>query len=242
VPPARPLDPGPPSPREAALGRGAVLALGALLAAGCAGGAAGARGEPDLSVYELQARLAARASSLVGHAGDFRFGGERFLPDCTGFVEAVYQAEGVPLRGLMRRSASGERTGVDAAWRTVSEYGTLLGRGEWPAPGDLVFWRDTYDRNRNGRADDGLTHVGIVLYVVDHTIVFIHRGSRAVARGAMDPRRPGEATVGGEVVNSPIRKRDLRLAGVPVLAGALLAGYGRIDPRRLPPAPDGAAR
>jgi hypothetical protein len=193
-------------------------------------------------VFELQARLAARASSLVGHPGDFRFGGERFPPDCTGFVEAVYQAEGVPLRALMHRSAPDERTGVDAAWRTVSEYGTILARGEWPAPGDLVFWHDTYDRNRNGRADDGLTHVGIVLYVVDRTVVFVHRGGKAVARGAMDPRRPGEATVDGEVVNSPIRKRDARLESVPVLAGALFAGYGRVDPRRLPPRADLAAR
>ncbi len=242
---ARPLVPGPPSPREAGLGRGAALALSALaifLGAGCAGFTAGRGDEPDLSVFELQARLAARASSLVGQQGDFRFGGERFPADCTGFVEAVYQAEGVPLRSLMRRSAPEERTGVDAAWRTVSEYGTILPRGEWPAPGDLVFWHDTYDRNGNGRADDGLTHVGIVLYVVDRTVVFIHRGGKAVARGAMDPRRPDEGTVEGLVVNSPIRKRDPRLEGVPVLAGALFAGYGRIDPRQLPRALDVAAR
>jgi hypothetical protein len=223
------------------LARPAALALGALLAAGCAG--LPVRGEPDLSVFDLQARLAARASSLVGQRGDFRFGGERFPADCTGFVEAVYQAEGIPLRALMRRSAPEERTGVAAAWRTVAELGTLLGRGEWPAPGDLVFWHDTYDRNGNGRADDGLTHVGIVQWVLDDgTVVFIHRGGKAVARGAMNPRRPGEGTVDGRVVNSPIRKRDARLEGVPVLAGELFAGYGRIDPRRLPLPTNLAAR
>jgi hypothetical protein len=212
--------------------RPAALALGALLAAGCAG--MPGRGEPDLSVFDLQARLAARASSLVGQKGDFRLGGERFAADCTGFVEAVYQAEGIPLRALMRRSAPEERSGVEAAWRTVFQYGTILGRGEWPAPGDLVFWHDTYDRNGNGRADDGLTHVGIVQWVVDDgTVVFVHRGGKAVARGAMNPRRPGEGTVDGQVVNSPIRKRDARLEDVPVLAGALFAGYGRIDPRKV---------
>lgn len=204
----------------------ALLLLAAL--SGCAG-PSGPRGEPDLSFIDLQARLAARASSFVGHAGEFRVGGARFPPDCTGFVEAVYEAEGIPLRAMMQRTAPDVRTGVDAAWRTLSEHGALLGAREWPAPGDLVFWRDTYDRNRNGRADDGLTHVGVVLYVVDGTVVFVHRGGKAVARGAMDPRRPGEASVNGELVNSPIRRRDPRLEGVPVLAGALFAGYGRMS-------------
>jgi probable lipoprotein NlpC len=215
--------------------RPAVLALGALALsfAGCAAGAASRGDPPDLSRFDLQARLAARASSLVGHRGEFQVGAERFPPDCTGFVEAVYEAEGIPLRALMRRSAPDVRTGVDAAWRTMSEYGTVLRPGEWPAPGDLVFWHDTYDRNRNGRADDGLTHVGIVLYQVDRTVVFIHRGGKAVARGAMDPRRPDEAGSREAVVNSPIRKRDPGLDGVPLLAGALFAGYGRIDPGRL---------
>jgi hypothetical protein len=223
-------------------GRALALCVSAALVAGCAG--AGLRGEPpDLSLFELQARLSARAASLVGRTGEFRAGGERFPSDCTGFVEAVYQMEGIPLRALMQQAAPDERQGVEAAWRAIRAYGTVLPRGEWPAPGDLVFWHDTYDRNRNGRADDGLTHVGIVLHVVDGNVVFAHRGGHAVARGAMDPRRPHEGTAeDGGVLNSPIRKRDARLDGVPLLAGELFAGYGRIDPRRVPAGRDLAAR
>jgi hypothetical protein len=85
--------------------------------------------------------------------------------------------------------------------------------------------------------------VGVVLYVVDGNVVFAHRGGHAVARGAMDPRRPHEAKGDdGAVVNTPIRKRDARLEGVPLLAGELFAGYGRIDPRRVPRVEDVAAR
>jgi probable lipoprotein NlpC len=194
------------------------------------------RTSPDLSFYDLQARLAARAASLVGQAGEFRVAGARFNRDCTGFVQAVYEAEGIPLRALMQRAAPNERSGVVAAFRAMQENGTIFGGGgEWPAPGDLVFWHDTYDRNRNGRADDGFTHVGVVEYVADDgTVVFVHRGKKAVARGAMNPERPREAKANGYVVNSPIRSRNPRLEGVPVLAGALFAGYARIDPARLP--------
>ncbi len=210
------------------------LATLALVLAGCAGRMP-ARDPSDLSIYDLQARIAARAASLVGQAGEFRVGGDRFPADCSGFVEAVYEAEGVPLRALMRRAAAREPSGVDAAWRAMEAYGAVVRDGAWPSPGDVVFWHDTYDRNRNGRADDGLTHVGIVLYVVDGTVVFVHRGSKAVARGAMDTRRPREArSASGAEVNSYIRKKDARLDGVPVLAGALFAGYGRIDPGRVP--------
>lgn len=211
-----------------------AVVLTALLTA-CGGAHPSLRDAPDLSLFELQARLAARGASLVGHAAAFRVGGERFNADCTGFVEAVYALEGVPLHALMRRAAPGERSGVVAIYRAASAYGVVFGGGgEWPAPGDLVFWHDTYDRNRNGKADDPFTHVGIVEYVVDGTVVFLHRGGQAVARGAMTPERPGEKAADGVALNSAIRRKDARLANVPVLAGALFAGYGRLDPRRIP--------
>ncbi len=220
-----------------------VVPLLAAVLAACAGPRDASRGEPDLAFFDLQARLAARAASLVGHTAGFRAGAERFAPDCTGFVEAVYAGEGVPLRPLMRSAVPEERSGVRAAYRAMERYGVVFGGGgAWPAPGDLVFWRDTYDRNRNGKPDDGLTHVGIVEYVVDGTVVFVHRGSHGVARGAMTPDRPDERSAGGVALNSPIRARSARLAAVPALAGELFAGYGRLDPAKLPRGLDVAAR
>lgn len=219
-----------------------VVLLLALGLSACAGPGAGGRGGPDLAFFDQQARLAARAASLVGHATGFQVLGERFNADCTGFVEAVYAGEGVPLRPLMRAAAAGERSGVVAAYRAFARYGVVFGGGgEWPAPGDVIFFRDTYDRNRNGKADDGLTHLGVVEYVVDGTVVFVHRGSKGVARGAMTPDRPGERSAAGVALNSTIRARDPRLDGVPALAGALFAGYGRLDPAKVPRAADVAA-
>jgi hypothetical protein len=212
----------------------AVAIAAAALLAGCGGASRAARGA-DSPFRDLQARLAARGGSLLGHAQAFRVAGERFNPDCTGFVQAVYEAEGVPLRTLMRRAVPNERNGVVAAFKAMETYGVVFGGGgEWPAPGDLVFWHDTYDRNRNGRADDRFTHVGIVEYVADGTVVFVHRGGKAVARAAMNPERPDERSAHGVVLNSPIKARSRRLEGEPVLAGALFAAYARLDPRKLP--------
>ncbi len=190
--------------------------------------------DEEAAAFDLQARLAVRARSYLGRKGPFRAQGQRFGSDCSGFVEAVYAAEGIMLRGLMQRAAPDERSGVAAAWEAARAHGRVFGADEWPAPGDLVFWHDTYDRNRNGRTDDRFTHLGIVEYVEDGTVYFLHRGGRGVARGVMTPGRRGEGSdPGGRRLNSPLRATSHpRKDGG--LAGELLAGYGRIDRARIP--------
>jgi probable lipoprotein NlpC len=186
---------------------------------------------------DLPERLASRAASLVGRTGSFAVGDARFQGDCIGFVEAVYQAEGVPLRALMARTAPGERSGVAAAYRVFDSYGILFGGGgAWPAPGDLVFFHDTYDRNRNGRVDDAFTHIGIVEGVSDGRVTFLHRGGEAVARATLDLVQPTVARgADGTVVNSYLRaKPSGPVPGTQGLAGELFAGFGRLDPARLP--------
>ena len=111
--------------------------------------------------------------------------GERFNGDCSGFVAAVYAAEGIDLRGAMQRAAPHERRGARAAWLAARADGRVFGADASPGPGDLVFWHDTYDQNRNGKADDRFTHVGIVERVAGQTVHFVHRGAKGVARGVM---------------------------------------------------------
>jgi hypothetical protein len=135
----------------------------------------------------------------------------------------------------MRRAAPHESSGAAAVHRAALDFGEVFGGGgEWPRPGDLVFWHDTYDRDRDGRSDDRFTHLGIVEYVADGTVVFLHRGSRAVVRGAMTPGRPGQTAAGDRLLNSTLRAKARAAPGDRLLAGELFAGYGRIDPRRVP--------
>jgi hypothetical protein len=212
--------------------RPATLALAGTLVAACAGPrATGPVAVPDA----LGERLAARAAALLGQEAAFAVGDQRFPADCSGFVQAVYAAEGIPLRRLMVLSAPRESSGAAAVHQAVRDFGVAFGGGgEWPRPGDLVFWHDTYDRDRDGRSDDRFTHIGIVEYVAGGTVVFLHRGSRAVVRGAMTPSRPGEVSEGDRLLNSTLRAKARARPGDRLLAGELFAGYGRIDPRRVP--------
>ena len=94
---------------------------------------------------------------------------------------------------------------------------------ERPRPGDLVFFHDTYDRDRNGRGGDRFTHVGLVEAVDGDAVAILHRGGR-VERIRMDLARPSDPAA-----NDPVRvarRRDAR--GTRYLAGELFAAYGEL--------------
>jgi len=210
-------------------GRGPFLALLLAGLAGCAGPALTIREALDRS--DLQARLAARGASLLGQGRDrFQVAGETFNGDCSGFVEAAYELEGIRLRRILQAAAPREASAVAAAWIAAGKQGTRWRGAEWPSPGDLVFFDDTWDRNGNGRRDDPLTHVGLVEWVdVDGTVTFLHRGGQGVTRGQLNLRRPSVARdEDGRSLNAPLRVRTGKDDDAPALAGQLFVGYGRI--------------
>src|SRR5205814_10151917 len=107
--------------------------------------------------------------------------------------------------------------GVTAIWYAAREKNALHQRA--PAKGDLVFFRETYDRNRDGRRDDGLTHVGVVESVEpDGTVVFVHRSGAGVTRGRVNPARPRDREV-----NDWLRVKSRHAPAA--LTGELFAGY-----------------
>lgn len=211
----------------------AALAAMAALAAGCAGHSLTLREELERS--DLQARLAARGHAWLGQGkAPFQVGAERFNPDCSGFVEAVYAAEGVPLRRLAGQAAPGERSGVAALWAAAGRYGTRWRGGDWPAPGDLIFFDDTWDRNGNGEIDDPFTHMGLVEWVDQGgTVTFLHRAGSGVVRGHLTlARRDAFRADDGAELNAPLRVRVSRDDQSPALAGELFVGFGRIEAAR----------
>jgi hypothetical protein len=140
--------------------------------------------------------------------------GHRFQGDCSGFVLSLLRTAGVvvPLRPARSRSES-----LFLASRRVRT----------PRPGDLVFFHDTYDRNRDGRANDPYTHVAVVESVAGDGVLLVHRGSRGVERVRMDLARPSD-----RAFNDPVRQlRRSERRSLRVLAGDLFAGYGAVVAR-----------
>lgn len=165
---------------------------------------------------------AALAHAARGFLGlrTLAIGGKRYPNDCTGLVRAVYATQNV---NLIEGGRPGD-SGVMAIWRYAGRHGSI--HTEKPGPGDIVFYRETYDRNRDGRENDGLTHVGIVESVEsDGTVKVIHRVAHGVMRYHMNLEHPRERrdAATGRVLNDYLREgRRSRLAA------ELFAGFGTL--------------
>jgi len=170
-------------------------------------------------------RAVSAARSLVG-SREIVLRGKRYPSDCTGLVLAVYGPLGLDLLD----SAQAGDNGVTAIYRFAREHGRIY-EGGWPLPGDLVFFRDTYDQNRDGRANDGLTHVGIVEgFAPDGTVTVIHRVRRGVVRYHMNLAHrelhlsPGSDRALNDYLRAPGGGRG------PLLTGQLFAAYATVLP------------
>jgi hypothetical protein len=180
---------------------------------------------PPLVVAPLARDTAVKtARGLVG-ASRMVVGSRRYHDDCTGLVRAAYGELGVD---LMSEATSGDN-GVTAIYRFASRHGRIFDAGR-PLPGDLVFFRETYDRNRDGRDNDGLTHVGLVDDVeADGTVVIIHRVARGVVRYRMNLGHPDMAlSTDGHRWNDWLRSPSP--GAKPRLTGQLFAGYATLLP------------
>ncbi len=166
----------------------------------------------------------AEAQRLVGQRR-VEVNGKRYGDDCTGLVRAVFEPLGVD---LLSRAAPGDN-GVTAMWRFAGEHGRVF-QGGRPLPGDLVFFKDTYDLNRDGHVNDGLTHVGLVEDVeADGTVVVIHRVARGVVRYRMNLAAPTQARgPDGKRLNDWLRTGAP--GSKPRLTAELFAGYATLLP------------
>lgn len=186
---------------------------------------------PSSALRGSREEVVARARSLVGRRR-LLLDGREFSATCDGLVEAAYAPTG--LRAALQGQA-GDRVhagdnAVTALYRLALAHGRVY-RDRPPTPGDLAFFRDTYDQNRDGRSNDGLTHVGVVESVdAGGTVTVIHHVSRGVARYVMTPARPSERTdpATGRVLNQALRAGSRGRA--PALTGELFVTYASLLP------------
>lgn len=157
-------------------------------------------------------KMVTRASSLVG-LNTLKDAAPNVPDDCTGVARAVYDDSGIELMSAEQRGDNG----VTAMYRLAFLRSAL--HTQLPDPGDLVFFLETYDRNRDGKHNDGLTHVGVVLSAdADGTVTFAHRIRGGVKRGRLNLNAPDD----------PKRNDWLRTARKgqpPQRASALFGGF-----------------
>lgn len=127
---------------------------------------------------------------------------------CTGLTTAILVDAGYELRGTVRDFHASTRS---EGWNHYRKT---------PRPGDLVYFDYTYDVDRDGRADDRLSHIAVVIAVRDDgTVEMVHHGGGGISALRLNLKHPGEHTDdSGEVINSYLAApgygpKNRRLAG-----------------------------
>ena len=214
-----------------ALGAGVVV--GAMLLGGCGGhrppleNAAPLVGSETLllkngpdAVISTLPEPSKKGAEVIAHAEAFAKAGK--LPktakrDCSGFVLAAYRAAGAPLAVPVESQRDRNLSAMLHDWSVDSHRSFRKGN---PAPGDLVFFRDTItDRGLKNH----VTHVALVESVDgDGTVQLIHYMGGKIRRDAMSLSRPTDPAKNGWL-------RKKQHAGDPALAGELFVAYARFE-------------
>lgn len=172
---------------------GWLIACGVLMS-GCATGVAATT--PDLAppppvaplaptaqqkAAQDRDRLVALARTWIGEPRVVK-SGRRYPADCTSVIRAAYDELGMDLLS----EGHARDNGVTAILRYARAHGRLYTGGH-PLPGDLVFFRNTYDRNHDGAYDDGLTHIALVESEdANGTVTLIQRLNEGIVRSRMN--------------------------------------------------------
>lgn len=167
--------------------------------------------------------IAQTASSIVGKRS-IDVNGHKARADCSGTIRAVYELVGLPL-GTVELDGRPNDTKIIYSW--LGGVGNL--RTENPQPGDLVFFDNTHDQNKDGATNDPLSHIGVVESVEDDgTVVFVHRIGPGIVRQRLNLTNPTlhKDPVTGNVINDYLRRRQ---KGQPSrTTGELFVGFGTV--------------
>lgn len=148
--------------------------------------------------------------------------GKKYRMDCSGVVSAIYQKAGIDLTRDFKKYKGG---GVQRIHETLRSKG-LIYRPNVPVPGDILFWDNTYDANKNGRADDTLSHIGMVVSSNKWSgeVVYIHHHEKkGIVFEKMNLLRPNDPAYNAAMRDSKAKK----LPGNKYLASQLYKDSGK---------------
>lgn len=158
--------------------------------------------------------------------------GKVFPIDCSNFARAVYFAalnKDVFLEADEEDvAAPGNNSGVETIYNLFEAKYKI--RKE-PEVGDLIFFDNSYDKNRNKKMDDFFTHTAVVIELdEDGTVTFIHGGTgRGIAKDYMNLKHPHLHVKEGKMINSYLQRDYKWLKAAPKLTAELFHAFGGME-------------
>jgi hypothetical protein len=160
-------------------------------------------------------------------ASELNVNGKNFNMDCSGLVCAIYYYAGIDIQNYYEQYKG---TGTERIYQLLKKN-RLLKKNWLPKPGDIIFWDNTFDRNKNNRNDDILTHMGMVTECdKSGNITYIHFNySKGIIYEYMNIRYKNNKTkeINGKnvTINSLMLIKESKTKGK-VLAGQLFNSFG----------------
>ncbi|HMB01998.1 MAG TPA: hypothetical protein VKS21_13520, partial [Spirochaetota bacterium] len=179
----------------------------------------------------LRRKIVKTAASYIGRRwrSGSRYKGKNFFYDCSGTVSRIYWTHNID---LMAAAGKPEYSGKNGVYIIYDSFKNKVHKKKYPLPGDLIYFNNTYDKNRDGRWNDRLVHIGMVEKVDrDGTITYIHHCSKGVRRYRMNLIRPAvyKDPATGKVYNSFLRRKSRRdPPGSSYVSGNFFAGFATI--------------
>lgn len=128
-----------------------------------------------------------------------------FRRDCSGYVEAILESLGHDIFDFVK-SYDIHANGVTQIYEYVERTGSIY-RDKEPKEGDLIFFSNTYDVDRDGNINDKLSHIGIVTNVdQDGTISFKHIIRGSIETDFINLSKPNLHSYKGQIINSYLRR------------------------------------
>lgn len=159
---------------------------------------------------------------------------KKFRNDCSGFVRSIFDNFDVELYNTTRVKRNGNwLSGTEVIYNFIEDNGEIFSN-KLPRIGDIIFFDNTTDRNRDGKVNDNFTHIAIVVNVLANgTIYYIHKSNRGINIQKMNLRYPNKVYIkNGKKnikVNSYLRKRRKKdKKGTPYLSSQMFRAFGSI--------------
>ena len=137
---------------------------------------------------------------------------KKFRNDCSGFVRSVYDNFDIELYNTTKvKRGKNWLNGTEVIYNFVKDNGKVFKKG-LPVIGDIIFFDNTTDRNKDGKVNDKFTHIAIVVKVNKNgTIHYIHKSNRGINIQKLNLKYSKQAYIksGNKKikVNSYLRKR-----------------------------------
>ena len=158
----------------------------------------------------------------------------------SGFVKMVYLKFGVNLTDVDKKKDEEGKwlTTTQMIYNYVSKNGEIL-KGNNPKPGDIVFFDNTFDKNKDEIFNDKLTSIGLVVETdKEGTIYFLYNTSRGVKLKMINFKHPEQKEIKNKnitkTINSQMRwltkkeKADGSSDKFPTLSSQLVNSFGSI--------------